>query len=323
MTGPAPGSADNLHVYAVPLRTRFRGIDVRQGVLVRGPAGWGEFSPFREYDDAEAVAWWTAAREGGGRWLAAAGAWNVFRSTPPFRLWNRTTWPPCWRDFLAAGRPRSRWPTGSESGRRRVQGWRPSVPCSARAAVSASTPTVHGTSTPRPGCSRDTTSRPEAWSTPSSPARAWRIWPPFDAAWRCRSRPTSRSGGPAIRRGGPAGGGGRRRAQGAAAERSPRLPAHRRETSGCRSWCRAHWRRRSGSLRVSRWRPPCRNFRTHAASRRLGCSARRRRRPTARGRRVARRPPPRADRGSLPPRARTTRRSRGGGSGHRVARLAA
>jgi len=66
MTGPGPGPpvvADDLLVFAVPLRARFRGIDVREGVLVRGTAGWGEFSPFREYDDAEAVAWWTAARE--------------------------------------------------------------------------------------------------------------------------------------------------------------------------------------------------------------------------------------------------------------------
>lgn len=52
-----------MHVYSLPLRTRFRGIDVREGVLVQGAAGWGEFSPFREYDDAEAAAWWRAARE--------------------------------------------------------------------------------------------------------------------------------------------------------------------------------------------------------------------------------------------------------------------
>jgi o-succinylbenzoate synthase len=55
--------AVGLHVYALPLRTRFRGIEVREGVLVRGDAGWGEFSPFREYDDAEATAWWRAAVE--------------------------------------------------------------------------------------------------------------------------------------------------------------------------------------------------------------------------------------------------------------------
>jgi O-succinylbenzoate synthase len=52
-----------LHVYAIPLRTRFRDIDVREGVLIYGPAGWAEFSPFREYDDAEAASWWRAARE--------------------------------------------------------------------------------------------------------------------------------------------------------------------------------------------------------------------------------------------------------------------
>lgn len=52
-----------MHVYSIPLRTRFRGIDVREGLLVQGTAGWGEFSPFREYDDAEAAAWWRAARE--------------------------------------------------------------------------------------------------------------------------------------------------------------------------------------------------------------------------------------------------------------------
>jgi O-succinylbenzoate synthase len=50
-------------VYAVPLRTRFRGITVREGVLLRGDAGWGEFSPFLDYDAAECGAWLRAARE--------------------------------------------------------------------------------------------------------------------------------------------------------------------------------------------------------------------------------------------------------------------
>jgi O-succinylbenzoate synthase len=51
------------HVYEVPLRTRFRRIDVRDGVLVRGPAGWGEFSPFWDYDVRESRRWWAAAEE--------------------------------------------------------------------------------------------------------------------------------------------------------------------------------------------------------------------------------------------------------------------
>jgi O-succinylbenzoate synthase len=50
-------------VYAIPLRTRFRGITVREGVLLRGPAGWGEFSPFLEYPPDVAVPWLAAARE--------------------------------------------------------------------------------------------------------------------------------------------------------------------------------------------------------------------------------------------------------------------
>lgn len=51
------------HVYAVPMRTRFRGITVREGVLLRGPAGWGEFSPFWDYAPDACVPWLRAARE--------------------------------------------------------------------------------------------------------------------------------------------------------------------------------------------------------------------------------------------------------------------
>ncbi|MFC5142286.1 o-succinylbenzoate synthase [Actinomycetospora rhizophila] len=52
-----------MNVVALPLRTRFRGITVRELALVEGPAGWGEFCPFPEYDDAESLAWWRCARE--------------------------------------------------------------------------------------------------------------------------------------------------------------------------------------------------------------------------------------------------------------------
>jgi O-succinylbenzoate synthase len=62
-------------VYRIPLRTRFRGIDVRDGVLVHGPAGWGEFSPFWDYDAAESRRWWAAAVE------AACEGWPEPRRT--------------------------------------------------------------------------------------------------------------------------------------------------------------------------------------------------------------------------------------------------
>ncbi|MDR6867326.1 O-succinylbenzoate synthase [Microbacterium resistens] len=52
---------DTARVVALPLNTRFRGIDVREALLFEGPAGWAEFSPFTEYPDAEAAVWLAAA----------------------------------------------------------------------------------------------------------------------------------------------------------------------------------------------------------------------------------------------------------------------
>ncbi|MGY6499118.1 MAG: o-succinylbenzoate synthase [Microcella sp.] len=49
------------HVVRIPLATRFRGIEHREAVLLRGPHCWAEFSPFLEYDDAEAATWLAAA----------------------------------------------------------------------------------------------------------------------------------------------------------------------------------------------------------------------------------------------------------------------
>lgn len=58
-----------MRVFSVPMRTRFRGITVREGVLLSGPAGWGEWSPFLEYDPVVAEPWLRCAEE------AAAGDW--------------------------------------------------------------------------------------------------------------------------------------------------------------------------------------------------------------------------------------------------------
>jgi len=48
-------------VFAIPLRDPFRGITVREGILLEGPAGWAEFAPFDDYDDVAAVPWLAAA----------------------------------------------------------------------------------------------------------------------------------------------------------------------------------------------------------------------------------------------------------------------
>ena len=57
--------------YALGLRTRFRGITERQGMVWRGAAGWGEWSPFLDYQGTELVPWLRAAEE------AAERGWPV------------------------------------------------------------------------------------------------------------------------------------------------------------------------------------------------------------------------------------------------------
>jgi o-succinylbenzoate synthase len=54
---------DGLYVVALPMRVRFRGIDVREVALIEGPLGWGEFGAFVEYEPAEAAHWLASAVE--------------------------------------------------------------------------------------------------------------------------------------------------------------------------------------------------------------------------------------------------------------------
>lgn len=61
MTPPLADILDTARVVALPMHTRFRGVDVREAVLFEGPQGWAEFSPFVEYADAEAQTWLAAA----------------------------------------------------------------------------------------------------------------------------------------------------------------------------------------------------------------------------------------------------------------------
>jgi len=53
----------DFRTYSIPLRTRFRGLVNRQGMLAEGPAGWAEFSPFPEYDHVASLPWLQAAME--------------------------------------------------------------------------------------------------------------------------------------------------------------------------------------------------------------------------------------------------------------------
>ena len=54
---------ESLRVVALPMKTSFRGITVREVALIKGEYGWGEFSPFLEYDDAESAPWLACAIE--------------------------------------------------------------------------------------------------------------------------------------------------------------------------------------------------------------------------------------------------------------------
>ncbi|MDT5224815.1 MAG: o-succinylbenzoate synthase, partial [Mycobacterium sp.] len=76
MTPAVPSLPDllqRLHVVALPMRVRFRGITTREVALIEGPAGWGEFGAFVEYGPAEAAHWLASAVEA------------AYRKPPPVR----------------------------------------------------------------------------------------------------------------------------------------------------------------------------------------------------------------------------------------------
>jgi O-succinylbenzoate synthase len=67
---------DSLRVVALPTKTNFRGIKIREVALFEGEYGWAEFSPFLEYEDAECAAWLACAIE-----AATQPRPKLFRST--------------------------------------------------------------------------------------------------------------------------------------------------------------------------------------------------------------------------------------------------
>ncbi len=73
MTPTCADLLDRLHVVALPMRVRFRGITTREVALIEGPAGWGEFGAFTEYGPHEAAHW------------LASGIEAAYRQPPPRR----------------------------------------------------------------------------------------------------------------------------------------------------------------------------------------------------------------------------------------------
>jgi O-succinylbenzoate synthase len=56
-----PELLESMRVIALPTKTKFRGVTSREVALFKGPNGWGEFSPFLEYDSKECVPWLQSA----------------------------------------------------------------------------------------------------------------------------------------------------------------------------------------------------------------------------------------------------------------------
>ena len=52
-----------MRVVALPTKTKFRGVHVREVALFKGEYGWGEFSPFLEYGYKESAPWLMSAIE--------------------------------------------------------------------------------------------------------------------------------------------------------------------------------------------------------------------------------------------------------------------
>lgn len=71
MTPTLEDLLDRLHVVALPMRVRFRGITTREVALIEGPVGWGEFGAFVEYGPREAAHW------------LASGIESAYREPPP------------------------------------------------------------------------------------------------------------------------------------------------------------------------------------------------------------------------------------------------
>jgi O-succinylbenzoate synthase len=66
-----------LHPIRIPMRHRFRRIDHREAVLIKGPTGWGEFSPFPDYQPEVTTRWLASALEAACSSLPAPGRLTI------------------------------------------------------------------------------------------------------------------------------------------------------------------------------------------------------------------------------------------------------
>jgi len=66
-----------LHPIRIPMRHRFRRVDHREAVLIRGQSGWGEFSPFPDYPPNVTTRWLASALEAACSSLPSPGRSSI------------------------------------------------------------------------------------------------------------------------------------------------------------------------------------------------------------------------------------------------------
>ncbi|MHA2788013.1 o-succinylbenzoate synthase [Corynebacterium sp. S7] len=74
---------ERAHVVSLPMAMKFRGVTRREAMLIDGPAGWGEFSPFLEYGPRESAAWLRAGLEAAFEGLPEAHGFVEVNGTIP------------------------------------------------------------------------------------------------------------------------------------------------------------------------------------------------------------------------------------------------
>ena len=182
-----------MKVYAIPLRNRFRGITVREGVLLPGPAGWGEFCPFADYSDAESVPWLQAALEASETgWPAPVRDRVEVNTTVPVvspeKAYDLVRASGCRTAKVKVADPRSSLADDCE----RVAAVRDALGPSGAVRIDANMAWDVDTAV---RAITTSTRRRAAWSTRNSRARRSRTWRRSAAGCRSASQPTSRSAG--------------------------------------------------------------------------------------------------------------------------------
>jgi O-succinylbenzoate synthase len=115
------------------MKVPFRGLTEREGLLIKGPQGWGEFSPFLEYPAATCRRWLAAARE------AAFEPWPApLRSRIPVNVTVPAVAPEVAHDMVIASKcPVAKVKVGSGDDAGRVEAVRQALGPSGRVRVDA------------------------------------------------------------------------------------------------------------------------------------------------------------------------------------------